>query len=211
MERLSRARSMLAGLLLNLTALGLAVWWLRAPAATAVRVLPPPTATPAPSPTPPVLLVYVSGAVARPDVVRLAEGARAADAVAAAGGLTDAADPAAVNLAAPLADGTHLHVPAHGEAPGTAAGGTLPAGLPAGSAASAGGLGGGPGGGAPLDLNRATAAELEALPGIGPALAGRILEHRAAQGPFREVRGLLEVPGVGEKTLERFADRLVVR
>jgi competence protein ComEA len=62
-----------------------------------------------------------------------------------------------------------------------------------------------------LDLNRASAAELEALPGIGPALAARILDYRAGHGRFNDVRDLLNVAGVGEKTLARFADQLVVR
>ena len=63
----------------------------------------------------------------------------------------------------------------------------------------------------PLDLNRASAAELEQLPGIGPALAARIVAHREAEGPFASPRDLLEVSGIGEKTLARFEDRLRVR
>ncbi len=64
---------------------------------------------------------------------------------------------------------------------------------------------------AAIDLNTAGTAELESLPGVGPALAARILAQRQSRGPFRSVQDLLEVPGIGAKTLARFADKLVVR
>jgi competence protein ComEA len=212
-DRLRQLRQRALGLLVNLTALGLATWYVRAPAASAVRLLPPPTATPSPSPTAVTLQVYVSGAVVAPDVVRLPEGARAREAVAAAGGFRAEADRAAVNLAAPLADGSQLHVPAVGEAPAVAAAG---AGGPSGAATlgGAGGASGGPALGPAVglvNLNRADAAALESLPGIGPALAQRIVAYRAEHGPFRDVQALTDVPGVGEKTLARFAAQLTVR
>jgi competence protein ComEA len=203
---LERHRGLLTVMLLNLTALGGVVWTLRDPRAGAVRVVPPPTVTPAPTATAVRLHVYVSGAVATPDVVVLGAAARAGEAIAAAGGFAPDADRAAVNLAAPLADGQQLHVPAEGEAPGP------PPGL---SAPPAGGSGAGPAASAaadaPIDVNRAAAAELEALPGVGPALAARIVAHRTANGPFRAPADLLAVSGIGQKTLERFADRIVVR
>jgi len=206
-------------LLLHLTALGAAVWLVRDPRTTAVRILPPPTPTPAPSATPVRLHVYVSGAVATPDVVVLPEGARARDAIAAAGGFAPPAARAAVNLAAPLADGQQLHVPAEGEAVGAVAGA---GGIPGVGEASAGSVGSATGGGAPnpvlaagsgqpININLASAADLETLPGIGPALASRIVAYRAANGPFKSADDLLAVPGIGEKTLARFADRVVAR
>jgi competence protein ComEA len=188
-------------LLVNLTVLGGAVWLLKAPPVTAVRILPPPTGTPAPAATAVRLQVYVSGAVATQDVVRLAAGARVRDAVAAAGGFSPAADRAAVNLAAPVADGAHVHVPAVGESVRLEGAPEVP---------NAGGAGAEAAPGASLGLNSASAAQLEALPGIGPALAERIVRYRADHGPFHAVKDLEAVPGVGAKTLARFADRLTV-
>src|SRR6266508_737857 len=108
--------------------------------------------TPAPLP---VVLVDVEGAVARPGVVRLPAGARVGDAVAAAGGATPDADPAALNRAAPLRDGARIYVPRYGEIP------------PAGSLGSDAEK--------KVDINHASAAELESLPGIGPSTAARIV------------------------------------
>jgi len=217
----SHLRDLAAVTLLNLAALGLAVWWLRDPRASAVVVVPPPTRAPGPTATPVKVHVYVSGAVLRPGLVVLSEEARAADAVGAAGGFQPDADRVAVNLAAPLQDGWQLHVPATTDGggpdqrspPGAGAG-------PAGSVGPLTGLGaggagadsGGPGAGAGrVNVNTAGAAELETLPGIGPALAERIVAHRAAQGPFASVDDLLAVSGIGEKTLARLRDLVTVR
>lgn len=231
-------RAHLAIALVQLLALGLIGWRLRDPRAGAVRIEPPPTLTPAPSPSPLRLRVHVSGAVARPSVVSLPEGARAGDAVRAAGGFAPEAAQAAVNLAAPLGDGQQLHVPSQAELEGVGALGGPPVGpaagvareppgmpgapsslaggnpgLAAGPPAAAGSGASGPGIAADgrIDVNRAGAAELEALPGIGPALAARIVAHRGSQGPFRQAGDLLAVPGIGEKTLARFADQIIVR
>ena len=127
------------------------------------------------------IFVHVLGQVERPGLYELREGARVFDAVAAAGGLTDAADPAGVNLARPVADGEQLLVPAVGEAPPAAAG-----------AASDG----------RIDLNTADVAALDTLPRIGPAMAERIVEWREANGPIRSVDDLLAVSGIGAKTVE---------
>ncbi len=168
----------------------------------ATLILPPPAVTPTPAPTPtptprPPLVVYVSGQVRRPGVYTLPPGSRLADALKAAGGPAREADLEAVNLAAPLADGVHLRIPAQGERcpPPPVSEGT---GLE--NAPSAGG-GGDPA--FPIDLNTATAAELEALPRVGPATAARIVAWREEHGPFRRVEDLLEVPGIGPATLER--------
>lgn len=233
--RLSRSRDYLVICLLNLLAWGLIAHGWRDPRLAAVRIEPAPTATPGPTATPVRLVIYVSGAVATPGVVRLPEGARAADAVSAAGGLAAAADPVAVNLAAPLADGEQLFVPERGAPPAGAlhgVGGGSPASAARASAAAggAGGVGAAPsrrspasgGLGAPagrsgavstdgVNVNAATADELETLPGIGPALAARIIAHREAHGPFQTAEGLLQVSGIGPKTLERFKTKVVVR
>ena len=185
---------------------------LRDPRAGAVRIDPPP---PLPTPTAVRLAVHVTGAVRRPAVVRLPEGARVADAVAAAGGLADDASPD-LNLAAPLADGSQVDVPRRGEAAADAGRAPPPVGVvaagggAAGASAGAAGGGGGPAAGA-IDVNRADAAGLDALPGVGPALAARIVAWRTANGPFRSPEDLLNVSGIGDRTLERLREAIVVR
>lgn len=154
------------------------------------------------------LVVHVAGAVQRPGVYRLPPGARVADAVAAAGGAKAQAWLDAINLAAPLADGVQVFVPARGQPAPAAA---WPPAATAGDGAR-GGAGVAVGGAAaPLDLNAADARALEALPGIGPSLAARIVEYRARHGPFRRVEDLLAVPGIGPRTLERLRPLVVVR
>jgi competence protein ComEA len=139
---------------------------------------------------PEVLVVHVAGAVAQPGVHELVPGARVIDAVNAAGGLAPHADGARVNLAAPVADGERVYVPAVGEpAPPPLAGG----------AAVAGGTA--PTG--PLDLNSATEAQLDDLPGVGPATAAAIVQHRDRIGGFTSVDQLLDVRGIGEAKLEQ--------
>lgn len=135
--------------------------------------------------TAPELFVHVSGAVAAPGLYRLADGSRVVDAIAAAGGFADDADESGVNLARPVGDGEQLVVPVVGEEEPGGAGGS-----------------GGAGGDGKVDLNRATAAELDTLPRIGPALAARIIEWREANGRFTSVEDLLAVPGIGDKMLE---------
>jgi competence protein ComEA len=229
MNGLARWQHDVAIVLLNLIALGVIVWLIRDPRAAAVRIEPAPTGTPLPTATAVRLRVYVSGAVATPQVVDLAAGARAVDAVAAAGGFAPKADQVVVNLAAPLADGQQLYVPAVGEAPrlpstagaamtaGTGAGppgtgvsvGTGATGATGSSGTASGAASGGQGG--LVNVNTATAAELDALPGVGPALAARIIAYREAHGPFQKVADLQQVSGIGEKTLARFADMVSVR
>jgi competence protein ComEA len=149
---------------------------------------PPPVASPAPSTVPATLVVHVAGAVVAPGVYELAGGARTADAVAAAGGATTGSDVDALNLAAPLRDGERVYVPVEGEAPPPLA---LPPGDAPGSSVAPG----------PVDLNRATAAELDALPGIGPATAQAIVAHREANGPFASIDDLEQVRGIGPAKL----------
>lgn len=127
------------------------------------------------------IVVHVAGAVARPGVVRLSPGARAIDAIEAAGGATHDADLSGVNLAAEVLDGSQLRVPRHGDQGRTEIADDD----------------------APLVVNQATEADLEALPGVGPVLAGRIVAHRDQHGPFSEVEDLLDVPGIGESILAR--------
>lgn len=167
------------------------------------------TSSPAPS-----VVVHVLGAVLRAGVVTLPGTSRVTDALAAAGGAADDADLARLNLARPVQDGERLYVPRVGEVevPQALDGG---AGGGAGAASGAGAGGGSGGGGAAdvgdvVDLNTADQAALETLPGIGPALAGRILAWREEHGRFASVDDLLDVSGIGDARLADLRDRVRV-
>jgi competence protein ComEA len=153
----------------------------------------PPTAAPltrlqgqAGSGAAPTLVVHVVGAVRRPGLFTLRDGARVADALSRAGGPTRRADLAAVNLAAPLADGQQVVVPVR---------------LPPGAAAA-----GAPTAGAKISLAVATVEQLDELPGIGPVTAQKIVDWRSAHGPFRSVEDLDDVPGIGPARVEQLRD-----
>lgn len=139
------------------------------------------------------VVVHVAGAVARAGVYRLSDGARTVDAIGAAGGARADADLARVNLAARLSDGLRVYVPAVGEA-------TVPP-LEGQDAV--------PGGG-PINLNAATAEQLDDLPGIGPSTAAAIIAHRRDHGPFQSIDQLLDVRGIGAAKLEQIRPFLVV-
>jgi competence protein ComEA len=149
------------------------------------------------------LVVHVVGAVRRPGLLRLPEGARVADAVARAGGDTRGADLAALNLAAPLVDGVQVLVPSRvatvGAAPSGVDGDAGEGSASTGGAATAG-LG------RKLSLATATAEELDELPGVGPVTAQRILDYRSEHGPFRAVEDLDAVPGIGPARIEQLRD-----
>lgn len=171
-----------------------------------------------PSPGPAVLVVDVGGAVARPGVYRLPAGSRVGDAIAEAGGFGPRVDTARatadLNLAAPLTDGDRVRVPsrddpspAAGSGGGGDASGTGGAG---GAGTDPGGSGGSsPGSGRLIDLNRATATELDTLPGIGPVLAGRIIASRE-EAPFQSVAELRERGILGEATFAKVRDLVAV-
>jgi competence protein ComEA len=162
----------------------------RAPAAvpSPAVVLVEPTAVPARSSE---LTVHVSGAVRQPGVYTLREGQRVRDALAAAGGATEAGDPNALNLAAPLKDGQRVAVPSVGPTP-----------RPVGSVAAESGR--------PLNLNTASAAELETLPGVGPVTAARIVRYREESGGFRSVDELRTLKLVNQATFAKLQDLVVV-
>lgn len=139
----------------------------------------------APAATAGRILVHVVGAVLHPGVYELATGARARDAVAAAGGATKRAMLEGLNLAAPVADGEQVVVPVKGQGAHAAATSSKP----------------------PIvRLNQADVTALDTLPGVGPATAQRIIAWRDEHGPFGSVEDLLDVPGIGESKLGAMRD-----
>lgn len=161
----------------------------------------PPTLTPPPSPSPlpTTITVYVNGAVAHPGVYALPDGSRVVQALAAAGGLTEDADADGLNQARPLRDGEQVYVPARGTPPPPL---VAPAGgaAPSTKAVAPSGR---------VNLNTATKEELDTLPGIGPALAERIIQYREKNGPFQRPEDLKKVPGLGgTKVYDGLKDRI---
>jgi competence protein ComEA len=158
-----------------------------------------------PATTPVAIVVHVAGAVASPGVYTLPAAVRVGDAVTAAGGATAEGDLDALNLAASVVDGQRVYVPRLGEVD--------PASVPSG-AGSAAAADGGPTGtvapSGPVDLNTATAAELELLPGVGPSTAGAIVDDRTRNGPFPTVDDLDRVPGIGPAKLEALRELVTV-
>lgn len=179
MQRLSVFASV--GLVVLTVAAG---WWFGrdAPGPEPVPVMTLPSAPPRQA-----LTVYVAGAVRSPGLVEVPDGARVADAIAAAGGALPTAALAGVNLAALLADGMQVTVP---------------------DATVAGEVGSSADG--KVRVNQASAADLERLPGVGPVLAARIAAYRDEHGPFGTVEDLLDVPGIGEGKLDALRDAVQV-
>lgn len=221
-----RGRTTPARMIAGAVALGLAVlvaWWLLRPPAAPVESSVPMASASSPMPSAgaggagagattvvdsaaPIttaateVVVQAAGAVVRPGVYRLDAGARVDDLVRQAGGLAGDADADRVNLAAPLGDGQRVWVPRKGE--------EAPPDVVAGGGAAPDGAGTSPAGGTEptprvVDLNTATAEDLDTLPGVGPATAAAILAYRTEQGRFGAVDDLLEVRGIGEAKLEQ--------
>ena len=157
-------------------------------------------------------MVYVSGEVVKPGVFVLIATARVIDALQAAGGPTNQADLVVVNLAAPLVDAAQVFIPRMGSTPRVTmprphaginlpiAGGSGGAGA-SGSATSAAGV---------VDINSATLADLDALPGVGPSTAQAIIDYRVANGPYASVDDLLNVRGIGPSKLAAMRARVRV-
>lgn len=146
-----------------------------------------------PSPTAAPLIVDVAGEVRRPGVYEFAKGDRVIDAIQRAGGALPKADLSLLNLAAALVDGTQILVPK--------AGPPVPGAVPGATPGSTGGL---------ININTASATELEALPGIGEVLSATIVEYRTQNGPFTSVDQLEDVSGIGPATLEEIRDQVTI-
>ncbi len=206
------------------TMVGVSVFWVilfvayalytaRQPAPQPIEIIPPEevAATPfctesptieasSPTATPTPLRVYVSGAVHAPGVYRLPPESLVVDAIEKAGGALDQADLVAINLAHPLADGEQIYVPYEHE---------MPAPMPISQASSpqSSEQKSGQPASSLIDLNTATQEELESLPGIGPAMAQRIMDGR----PYSAVDDLLRVKGIGEAKLAKIRPYVTVR
>ena len=200
-ERLAAlSRGELIGLvaLLAVTLGGAGLWYVRSlPRPVEVAAAPSGGTASVPAPASPspevVVLVDVAGWVRRPGVYEFTEGARVIDAIDAAGGARSGAVLEALNLAAPLTDGTQILVPREGQE------GVAPA--PVTGGAVAGGL---------VNVNSAIATELEELPGIGEVIAQRIIDYRTENGPFATVDELVDVSGIGDAILESIRELVTV-
>ncbi len=140
------------------------------------------------------IIVYISGAVNQPGVFKVPAGARAFEAIEIAGGLAPGADRAKINLAQMMKDGMHIHVP--------------------GGVATIAGMASGTGDSVQsadkISINSATQADFDKLPGIGPALAARIVEYRQTNGAFRDITELKKVPGIGESKFNKLKDKIII-
>jgi competence protein ComEA len=199
-ERLaSLSRGELAGLvvLVLVTLGGAGLWYLRSlPRPVEVRAARTPVIESAsPSPSFATILVDVAGWVREPGVYEFHEGDRVIDAIEAAGGARSGAALDALNLAAPLADGTQILVPKEGAVAG---------------AVGSSGASIGTGAAAQVNINTAGATELEELPGIGEVLAQNIIDYRTENGPFTSVDQLVDVSGIGDATLAELEDLVTV-
>ena len=180
---------MVSGVLLGLF-VAVLVWVVaRNPSGQAVTLRPPPTEQP--------IVVQIAGAVPRPGVYALAKGSRVQDAISAAGGFLAEADKTGINLARALDDGEQLEIPyAEGSSP--VLGTPLPASTESASSSEL------------IDINTASLAELDSLPGIGPTTAQKIIDYREQNGPFLTKEDIINVSGIGPGTYERLKDLITV-
>lgn len=188
----SRPREVIALSLVALSAVVFAafvVWRALPRASGSASAIIVPTPVPADASPPGEVVVHVAGAVTKPGLFRLPAGSRVADAIDAAGGATADAVLEGVNLAQPLSDGEQVLVPRRGEAMAGEASSSQPG---------------------KVNLNTATQGDLEALPGVGPVLAQRIIEYRRSHGGFRRVEDLRRVEGIGDHKFAALKDRVRV-
>jgi competence protein ComEA len=195
------------GLLLTALA-GAVVFYVRRPAQGTVEILPvepTATATPSPSPTPAMVRVYVTGAVVNSDVYFLPQGSIIKDAILAAGGFTQDANPERINQALELKDQQQIHVPRQGEE-------NPPPSVQDGPAndSNTGDSSPAPATGERININTATPDQLDTLPGIGPAIAQRIIDYREKIGGFKRIEQITEVSGIGEATFAKIKDLITV-
>jgi competence protein ComEA len=175
---------------------GAALWYLRSlPKPVEVRAATGPPPAPTSSPSPSILIVHVAGEVRHPGVYEFHSGDRVVDAIRSAHGPRKDANLDALNLAAPLTDGEQVLVPGRDAAavPGATGSGST-----------------GAGAAALININTASEADLEELPGIGPVLAQRIVDYRTEHGPFPTVDTLDDVSGIGPATMDDLRELITV-
>lgn len=191
-EQLRRSRVLFGGLAGGLVGLVCLLVFLvvRSPRDTVILELQP-------DPHPNEVRVWVGGEVARPGLYILARGARVADALEAAGGVLESAETSGLGLAAPVEDADQVIVPARQPANMPSA---PPSGTQSGETAVTGGV----------NINSASAMELDTLPGIGEALSARIIEYREQHGPFQSVDELAEVSGISERMVDELRELITV-
>ncbi len=188
---------LLAGVLVGFILAGAVFIVTRVPAGNPIVLEPPPTKMP--------IEVQVVGGVVRPGVYSLPEGSRVQDAVDAAGGLLAETDASSVNLAAKLQDGQQVQIPGGGPVAGPTKAGSpftvISTPRPTATPSSQANL---------IDINTATLAQLESLPGIGPTLAQNIINYRNDYGPFGSPEELLNVDGIGPATYDQIQNLITV-
>lgn len=206
---LDQHRHIVFVILLLIASIGAVIFYLRQPASEPVEVVPVIAATvtvapPTPSPTPSPVRVYVSGAVVKSDVYILPEGSIVKDAILAAGGFAAGADRERINQALELKDQQQIHVPRLGEETSQPLiqGGMDERTISTSSTdlTTAG----------PVNINTATLDQLDDLPGIGPAIAQRIIEYRENIGGFKSVDQVTEVNGIGTAVFDKIKDLITV-
>ncbi len=153
------------------------------------------------NPEPKEIFVHLSGAVNKPGVLKLSEGTRVYEAVEMAGGLEVDADSSGINLARTLQDEERIHIPREGEVQTSP---VLYTNNPMQS------MVGGTGQSGLININSADSAALQTLTGIGPSTAEKIMDYRQSSGPFRSIEQIKEVSGIGEKTYEKFKDKICI-
>lgn len=200
-DSLARYRPYLAMIFLFALVLIGTIYFLRRPEpAPLVTIV---TATPRPSPTLAWLIVDVRGAVNKPGVYTLTVGSRVQDAILSAGDVLSNADTHALNLARRINDGEQIYVPLVGEAtvaPPTAASKSSTARTPTAQAP--------PG---KININTATLEQLDTLPGIGPAIAQRIIDYRTQNGDFKKIDDLKKVRGIGDAMFDQIKDLVTLQ
>ncbi len=218
---LDRNRGVVFSTLSIVAIAGAWIFYMRQPSTAPIEVIPveatttpapTPTLQPAITPTPAPVRVYITGAVAKSDVYFLPRGSIVKNAIDAAGGFTKEADRTRINLALELKDQQQIHVPLQGEdaPPPPIQGGQNEAAPEHAEQVSADSNSGPATGGGLINLNTATVEELDTLPGIGPAIAKRIIDYRATVGAFSSIEEITAVSGIGTATFAKIANSITV-
>jgi competence protein ComEA len=229
-NRLEQYKGLVFGFLVLVTIIGGGVFYLRQPDPPPLAIEPvEPTATvtqtattvivdtptPAPTSTPSPLRIYVTGEVNAPDVYYLPAGSIIRDAVQAAGGSTAKADLLAVNMAQELRDQQQITIPAKTEdrpTPLPVDGGVPPTPVPETPVLDQPeSIQSNPAPGQKININLASVSELTTLPGVGPSIGQRIVDHRTEHGPFAAIEGIMDVKGIGPATFEKMKDQITVQ